>query len=130
VTKAFIRNDLLPNFDGKPRDISATMYRLEERVRLGRFLAERPEPPGQVGIDHHEQLHTYAVRWAKADNQEWCGRCQLGDDIWDRYEAGLLQPIDPVDVEAPALPKPKRFPELPIEGFIRAAHLREKAGQK
>ncbi len=128
MTKAFIRNDLLPNFEGKPRDIRTAMVRLEERVRLGKFLAERPEPPGQVGIGHHEQIHTYAVRWAKADNQEWCGRCQLGEDLWHRYEAGLIQPIDPVNVETPPLPKPKQFAELPIEGRIRG--IQEKARLK
>ena len=130
MTKAYIPDRDLPNFDGKPRDIRAAMLRIEERVRLGKFLAERPEPPRQVGVDHHEQLHTYVLRWAKADNQDWCGRCQLGDDLWERYEAGVLQPIEPVDVETPPRPEPKRFPALPVEGFIRASKLREKAGTK
>lgn len=127
VPKAIVPDRDLPNFDGKQRDISKTMAQLAERARLGEFLAEHPEP---VEPSHRRQ-HDLVSSWARVNHLASCGRCVLGDRVWDRYEAGVLQPVEVVDrdleTERDFLRElrdaPKDLPSLPIDGFIRASKM-------
>ena len=128
MTQAFIPERDLPNFDGKQRDVTTTMARLAERARLGKFLKGRPEADSfadRFQREQHEAAHQMVRGWARPPHRDDCGRCVLGDDIWERYEAGLIQPVEVVEARPVVRATPKKFPELPVEGFIRAARLLE-----
>lgn len=141
MTRAYVPDRDLPNFQGKQHDVNAAMVRLRERVMVGKFLHDREIDVNRTAVgspvaampdrqederQRHDQHHKLAARWARVPREEWCGICVLGHDVWSRYEAGLIQPIaptedvpEPVEVKYPAPERPAPMPHLPIEGFHR-----------
>jgi len=130
MPKAFIPDRDMPRKDLKPREYSAAMVQLRERVKLGEFLARREEHEMRDGYalvsELHDKQHRVTRGWAKLTLIPFfCGRCHFGDELWDRYEAGFLQPIYPVDEDQVTVasiqpaPRKARLPHLPFEGFRR-----------
>lgn len=121
MPKAFIPDRDMPRKNLKPREYSAAMVRLRERVKLGEFLATQenlPQPDDWI-VERHERQHAMILGWAHGATMPWCGRCYCGDTLWNRYLAGVIQPIYPVEedqlnvVSIKPAPKKRRLPHLP-----------------